>query len=69
MPNKTVWLTRAEVAARAKLSPKTLANWASAGKGPRFFRIGGGRCRYRLDDVIAWEDERFSDGANRAVKH
>lgn len=56
-----VWLTRAEAAARLKLPAKTLAEWASRGKGPRFAKIGRWT-RYRLRDLVAWEDEQFTTG-------
>lgn len=32
------------------IAPKTLANWRSAGKGPRFSRLGRAIV-YRLDDL------------------
>ncbi|ART69105.1 DNA-binding protein [Mycobacterium dioxanotrophicus] len=57
-----VWLTRTELAEREKLPVATLAQWASQGKGPRYARFGR-HCRYRLSDVIAWEEQQFGDGA------
>ncbi|WKK13875.1 helix-turn-helix domain-containing protein [Rhodococcus ruber] len=60
-PSTDYLLTRREVADRLKLPVKTLATWASTGKGPRFARIGK-YARYRLSDVIAWEDEQFTGG-------
>ncbi|WP_029923958.1 helix-turn-helix transcriptional regulator [Nocardia otitidiscaviarum] len=68
MPNTTAWLTRHELAARTKLSPKTLANWAAATppKGPRFTRFGN-RVRYRLDDVVAWENEQTDNAEQRVA--
>ncbi|WCS17529.1 helix-turn-helix domain-containing protein [Mycobacterium marinum] len=57
------WLTRPEVGERLKVSPKTLAQWASAGKGPKYARIGGGFVRYRLSDVEAWEATQFGGDA------
>ncbi|WP_280333116.1 helix-turn-helix transcriptional regulator [Nocardia wallacei] len=57
--NATQWLTRRQVADMLGFEPKTLANWASEGKGPRFVRVGGGQCRYRLADVVAWQDDQF----------
>lgn len=56
------WLTRPEVAIRLKLPPKTLAEWSSQGRGPRFAKIGR-FCRYKLSDVIAWEEAQFKDAA------
>lgn len=56
------WLSREEVAGRLKLPVKTLAQWASQGKGPRFARIGR-FTRYRLADLEAWEEEQFTRAA------
>lgn len=40
------------------LPGQTLANWRSAGKGPKFYRVGK-HVMYRLSDVTAWlEEER-----------
>jgi len=59
------------------LSPKDLAEredvplatvyvWNSRGEGPRYLRIGK-HVRYRLADVIAWENTRYDDVINPAV--
>ena len=56
-----VWLTRDEVAARQKIPVKTLAQWASQRRGPAFRKFGG-HCRYRLSDVIAWENAQVMRG-------
>ncbi|MEU7633822.1 hypothetical protein AB0C34_28235 [Nocardia sp. NPDC049220] len=37
---------------------KTLAVWASAGRGPRYARIGRSR-RYRLSDLLEWEQRQL----------
>ncbi|WP_280222026.1 helix-turn-helix domain-containing protein [Nocardia neocaledoniensis] len=63
-PGDETWLSTAELAARLKIPVKTLASWASSGRGPRYARMGRYR-RYRLGDVRAWEDQRFADGSNR----
>ncbi|WP_280395512.1 helix-turn-helix transcriptional regulator [Nocardia brasiliensis] len=60
MSTQTEWLTRREVADRLKFSPKTLAKWATEGKGPKYERKGNGHCRYRLSDVVAWEEAGFN---------
>ncbi|MBL1080306.1 helix-turn-helix domain-containing protein [Nocardia sp. 2] len=57
------WMSTDEVSERLKIPPKTLANWASLGKGPRFARIGRFR-RYRLSDLIAWEEALPTRGSN-----
>ncbi|WP_228001857.1 helix-turn-helix domain-containing protein [Nocardia australiensis] len=53
-----MWLSTDELAARLKIPAKTLAVWASAGRGPRYARIGRQR-RYRLSDLLAWEQDQF----------
>lgn len=55
------WLTRQEVADRERLPVATIAQWASQGKGPKYAKFGR-HCRYRLSDVIAWENAQFSGG-------
>lgn len=42
------------LAARWDTSPARLANLRSAGKGPRFVRIGA-RCLYRIEDILLHE--------------
>ncbi|WP_067674221.1 helix-turn-helix transcriptional regulator [Nocardia miyunensis] len=49
------WLTRRQLAQRLGLSPKTLANWASAGKGPKFTKKFGNGVRYHIANVEKWE--------------
>ncbi|PVB44304.1 helix-turn-helix transcriptional regulator [Mycobacteroides abscessus] len=56
------WLTRDEVAARILHKPKTLAMWAMQGTGPKYYRFNGGPCRYRLSDVVAWEESQATGG-------
>lgn len=52
--------TPVEVAAflGGDFSEKTLANWRSQGKGPRFVKLGGGRIRYDWADVQGWVNEQ-----------
>jgi predicted DNA-binding transcriptional regulator AlpA len=38
----------------------TVYNWNSTGDGPRFMKIGR-HVRYRLADVLAWEQSRLVD--------
>lgn len=54
----TVWLTRKELAARWKMPPATLAQWAHGRRGPRY-GLFGRHVRYRLSDVIAWEEAQL----------
>lgn len=55
------WLTRPEVAERLRVPERTLAQWASQGKGPRYRRFGR-HARYALADVIAWENAQVTGG-------
>lgn len=57
-----VWLTRKEVSGREKIPVATLAQWASQGKGPKY-ALFGRHARYRLSDVIAWENAQFGGDA------
>lgn len=53
------YLTPADLAQRTGYSINTLARWRMEGRGPRFIKPGGGRSghvRYRLSDVLKWED-------------
>ncbi|MBU3063097.1 helix-turn-helix domain-containing protein [Nocardia sp. NEAU-G5] len=59
------YLTRAEVAERLRLAPKTLANWASAGKGPPCRRLGGGEVRYPRKDFDAWAQDALDTDRTR----
>jgi hypothetical protein len=45
--------TPAEVAAYLKMKEKTLANWRSQGKGPKY-RIVGREARYEWPEVRRW---------------
>lgn len=55
-------LTDADLARRWGVTPRTIKRWRAAGKTPASLPIGqkggfGQGVRYRLDDVIAFEDE------------
>lgn len=52
-PAASELLTTEEVAARLKVSPKTLSKWRTRGTGPPYFKVG--RCvRYQWEAVQAW---------------
>ena len=59
--NNDPWLTRPELGERLKVTVKTLGQWAWQGTGPRYAKIGG-QCRYKLSDVIAWENDQPTGG-------
>ena len=52
MSEKTL-LTRPEAAEYLRLSDKTLARWAWAGKGPGYMKAGG-KVLYDAADLDAW---------------
>jgi len=47
-------LTTRELAARWRLSARTLERWRAEGYGPTWLTIGGS-VRYRFGDVLAYE--------------
>lgn len=38
---------------RLSISCRTIENWRSLGKGPKYIRIGG-RVKYQMSDVLDW---------------
>ena len=52
--SRTKYLRPDDLAERWALSPKSLANWRSAGVGPAYFKAGS-MVRYALADVEAFE--------------
>ncbi|WP_342213184.1 helix-turn-helix domain-containing protein [Nocardia otitidiscaviarum] len=61
MNNDQVWLSTEEVAIRLKVPKMTLAVWAAAQRGPRYAHMGRFR-RYRLSDLLEWEDQQVRCG-------
>ena len=51
-----VCLNQVELAARWKISHRTLERWRWAQEGPRYLKLGG-RVVYRLTDIEAFERE------------
>ena len=51
-------LSQTELANRWRMSPRTLERWRWIGVGPLFIKVGG-RVRYRLCDVEAFEHSRL----------
>ena len=45
-------------------APRTLDNWRSQGRGPRFIRVGR-LVRYRLEDLEAYLESRTVETDNR----
>lgn len=54
MKNK-LFITTIELSERWQLSPATLERWRSESIGPVFMKVGGA-VRYRVDDIIDYEE-------------
>lgn len=53
-------LTEKDLAARWKVTTRTLKSWRASGNGPAFVPIGPGTVRYRPEDVEAYERSRIN---------
>lgn len=42
------------------MSPRTLENWRSSGKGPAYVKLGG-QVRYRITDIQKLEEEKIGE--------
>ena len=58
-------LSPTELAYREGVPLETVYGWNKTRTGPRFMRVGR-HVRYRLADVIAWEDSRTIDSGRTA---
>ncbi|MFD3427665.1 helix-turn-helix transcriptional regulator [Nocardia fluminea] len=58
-PGYKRWLTRKEAADYMGVHPRTLANWAATGHGPRYSKPSGKSCMYRLADLDAYLQARI----------
>lgn len=54
MDIRPTYLSREQAAAFLHVQPKTLANWASQGKGPKFRKLSGKLVLYAVEDLQAW---------------
>ena len=50
------FLSDPELSARWGLKAGTLSNWRCQGRGPTFIKIGGS-VRYKIADILAYEDD------------
>lgn len=58
-------LTVEQFAERVGVPVKTVYDWNSKGLSPRYMPVGR-YVRYRLVDVIAWEEARLTGGSQTA---
>lgn len=49
-----------DLAQREGVPLATVYAWNSRGEGPRYLKIGR-HVRYRISDVIEWENSRYAD--------
>ena len=54
-------LSPAELAEREGVPLETVYKWNRERTGPRYMKIGI-HVRYRIADVLSWEESRFVDG-------
>lgn len=60
-------LTRQEAAAFLGVSPQTLANWATTGRGRiPFVRVSKRAVRYRMSDLERWLQARTVESTGQA---
>lgn len=52
-------LSQRELAARWRISPRTLERWRALKTGPPWLRLGKRKIAYRLEDVLAFERARL----------
>jgi hypothetical protein len=59
-------LTQAELAARWRISPRTLERWRWLSQGPAFIKVGGS-VRYRLQDVERFEAKQLRQAGQNII--
>jgi len=50
-----IFLNQNELASRWGMSPRTLENWRSTGKGPKYVKLGG-QVRYKIAEIEKLEE-------------
>ncbi|WP_347264738.1 DNA-binding protein [Nitrobacter sp.] len=53
-------LNQIDLSRRWKISPRTLERWRWLRQGPRYLKVGG-RVIYRLEDIIAFEEQQLHE--------
>lgn len=59
-------LTHEQLAERWDIKPDTLQRWRCEKVGPRFFKVER-RIRYRLEDIVAYENRSLRPSPTSAV--
>ena len=60
------YLNQAELAARWRISPRTLERWRWLHKGVAFIKVGGS-VRYRLTDVESFEAKQLRQATQNDI--
>jgi len=60
------YLTQAELAARWRISPRTLERWRWLARGVAFVKVGGS-VRYRLKDVESFEAKQLRQAGQNTI--
>jgi excisionase family DNA binding protein len=58
VPDTERHMSPEELADRFGVSVQTVYQWNKNRSGPRYMRVGR-HCRYRLSDVLAWEERQL----------
>jgi hypothetical protein len=60
-------LNQKELARRWNISHRTLERWRWAAEGPQFMKLGG-RVVYRMEDIIAFEQDQLRQSTGTDVR-
>lgn len=60
-------LNQKELARRWNISHRTLERWRWAAEGPQFMKLGG-RVVYRMEDIIAFEQDQLRQSTGTEVR-
>ena len=60
-------LNQKELARRWNISHRTLERWRWAAEGPQFMKLGG-RVVYRMEDIVAFEQDQLRQSTGTEVR-
>ncbi len=56
MTDETTFISTSTLSQRWGITPQMLANWRTRGEGPPWTKIGKKIVRYRMADILTYED-------------
>ena len=59
-------INQKQLAERWRISQRTLERWRAIGWGPLFLKIGG-RVVYRIEDILAYEEQHLFDSIQSGI--